>query len=595
MQFLRLTTVAQRLYGLLGIVTAITIVVVITLMQLVGDTQKLGEQSTTDALFEGEKKALALGVDTIADSMSVALRGVTETSERTKILDTIVKSTRFGENRSNYYFVFQGTVNVAHPIRADFPGTDRASTKDTNGVAYVAELARAAGTNQFVRYVFSKSGAQGEFPKISYAQRIEGTDYWVGAGVYVDDVERKHQVIAEKITSFVKRESSKVISVIALIFFGLVLPSIWTIARSITEPINRAVNVASNVASGNLVMPSERAYRDEPGRLTSALGNMVRQLTEVVSRVTLGAGSVASSAIELSSASATLSQGASTQAASVSEVTSALEQITSSLQATSDTTKHTETLAAHVYESATSATQRVSESVSAMRTVSEKVLLIEEIARQTNMLALNAAIEAARAGDVGKGFSVVAAEVRRLAEHSGSAAQEIRDLMRRSLNVACDAQTAIEGILPDISRTAEHLTSISKHTREISVGTAEVNNTMQRLDRIVQQNAAASEELTATSEELAARSEELRHSIAFFKMDRRKLIRYDKLGRIPKMTLLAGAVEESLERQISAQQDHSPKAHLIVPDSTTSEVGSPRDLAPKIPGVELDKVKETGT
>jgi methyl-accepting chemotaxis protein len=322
---------------------------------------------------------------------------------------------------------------------------------------------------------------------------------------------------------------------------------------------------------------------------------MVSQLTEVVSRVTLGAGSVASSAIELSSASATLSQGASTQAASVSEVTSALEQITSNLQATSNTTKHTEALAAHVYESATSATQRVGESVTAMRTVSEKVLLIEEIARQTNMLALNAAIEAARAGDVGKGFSVVAAEVRRLAEHSGISAQEIRDLMRRSLSVACDAQTAIEGILPDISRTAEHLTSISKHTREISIGTAEVNNTMQRLDRIVQQNAAASEELTATSEELAARSEELRHSIAFFKIDRRKLTSYDRLGRIPTMTLPAGNVEEPLERQISAKQDHSTKAQLIVPDSTTSEVGSPHDLETTLLGGELDKVKETGT
>jgi methyl-accepting chemotaxis protein len=595
MQILRLTTVAQRLYGLLGIIITITFAVVFVLMRLVGDTQKLGEESTTLALYEGEKKALALGVDTIADSMSVALRGITQEAERVKVLDAIVKSTRFGENKSNYYFVFRGTVNVAHPVRADFPGTDRAATKDTNGVAYVADLARTAGTNQFVHYVFSKSGAQGEFPKISYAQSINGTDYWVGAGVYVDDVERKNQVIAEKTTSFVKRESTKVISIIALVFFGLVLPIIWLIARSITEPINRAVNVTRKVAGGNLVIPEDDAYPDEPGILTSALGNMVRELTDVASRVTLGAGSVASSAVELSSASATLSQGASTQAGSVSEVTSALEQITSNIEATSNTTRNTEALAEQVSQSAFSATQRVSESVTAMRTVSEKILLIEEIARQTNLLALNAAIEAARAGDVGKGFSVVAAEVRRLAEHSGNAAQEIGGLMKRSLVVASDAQKAIEAILPDISRTAEHLKSISKHTQEINLGAAEVNNTMQQLDQVVQQNAAASEELTATSEELAARAEELRHSIAFFKMDRRRVSKDSTNQLRPTRSPVGRTLEAPIEDQNSTERESLSSSQELGFESATCEVESPGNIEAMNQSIESGKDKETGT
>ncbi|MDO9710927.1 HAMP domain-containing methyl-accepting chemotaxis protein [Paracraurococcus lichenis] len=291
------------------------------------------------------------------------------------------------------------------------------------------------------------------------------------------------------------------------------------IALGISRNLRRAGALAQAVAEGDLTRTVEKPSQDEVGDLVQHLNAMIGRLRSVVGETLAAAENVSSGSQELSASAQQLSQGATEQASSTEEASASMEEMAANIKQTADNASQTEKIARQSSSDAQLTGEAVGRAVQAMQTIAEKITIVQEIARQTDLLALNAAVEAARAGEHGKGFAVVASEVRKLAERSQTAAAEISGLSSATVKVAQEAGTMLARLVPDIKRTAELVEEISAACREQDIGGEQVNQAIQQLDKVTQQNSSASEQMSATSEELAAQAEQLQSSIAFFRVD----------------------------------------------------------------------------
>ncbi len=280
--------------------------------------------------------------------------------------------------------------------------------------------------------------------------------------------------------------------------------------------LTEVVRVLGSLAAGNLTKKILNEYEGTFGELKEYSNNTVDKLAQVIDDVRKNADALVMAAEQLNQTAQAMSQSSTQQAASVEGTSSSLEQMTASISQNAENAKTTEQIAVKSANEAMEGGQAVTETVSAMKKIAEKISIIEEIAYQTNLLALNAAIEAARAGEHGKGFAVVASEVRKLAERSQVAAQEIGELATNSVKIAEKAGQLLEVIVPNIRKTADLVQEISFASSQQNSGVSQINSAVRQLDQVAQQNASASEELAATAEEMNGQAENLLQLMAFF-------------------------------------------------------------------------------
>ena len=311
---------------------------------------------------------------------------------------------------------------------------------------------------------------------------------------------------------------------IAIIILALVVgvAAAFVVTRSILKQIggepDYARDVMREIAAGNLSVAVKTKPSDNDS-LLAGTRDMVAKLKDVIGEVAGAARNVASGSEQMAAGAEQLSQGATEQAASTEEASSSVEQMAANIKQSADNASQTEEIARQSSENADVSGKAVAEAVIAMETIAEKIMIVQEIARQTDLLALNAAVEAARAGEHGRGFAVVAAEVRKLAERSQAAAQEISGLSGNTVKAAQSAGEMLTKLVPDIRKTAELVAEIAGASNEQNAGAAQINQAIQQLDKVTQQNTSAAEEMSSTAEELSSQADQLTSAISYFRID----------------------------------------------------------------------------
>ena len=373
--------------------------------------------------------------------------------------------------------------------------------------------ATAAGEGMTVRY---KNARQVESSSAKLFYSIFAVFIVMGLGVSILTARRIAQPVADLTQMMSDLAAGDTDTVIPARGRGDEIGDMTRAASLMVDGLKANTEVAAAIAAGDLsIEPKPLSERDKLGR---ALETMVEKLRMVVAQAAGAADHVSSESRQLSANAEELSDGSEEQVASTEETSASIQQMSANIQQTALNAGQTEKIARQSADDAQASGEAVTKAVKAMEIIVEKVGVVRDIARQTDLLALNAAIEAARAGEHGRGFAVVASEVRKLAERSAVAAGEIDQLSSGTVEAATTAQKMLDTLVPDIARIAALVEEISAACREQDSGSRQVTEAVQRLDGIAQRSSVASERVTLAAETLAQQAIQLQNTIAYFRL-----------------------------------------------------------------------------
>lgn len=565
---MRNMTIKMRIIVLISLLLCFSIGIGLTFyikMMQIGDA---GLSKAQENLLDGQREKLKIATTTLAYGIKDIITEADSRQAAEELLRKVVADIRYEDDNSGYYFIMEGTILVAHPIKPALNGKNLASFKDPNGTLLFQELNKAGKRGGgYVNYVWPKPG-KGDQPKLSYIAPIPGTSYSIGTGIYIDNLEAQNAVLASAIREIEENSLYYAVLFIGLATILVIIPVSFLIFRSIIDPLAKAESAAHSIADGNLDTEIDISGNDEITRLEEALHTMVETLkqheasienekkevlkqaesaqraekkaeeakqkaltakrsglNDAANRLQDVVSRLSTAASQISSHTSMVNAGTDNQLDRITEMASAISQMNSSILDVarnaasaaegSDTTKQKALSGMNVVNESMQAMEnllQIAQSLTEnMSTLSDKaedigrvINVINDIADQTNLLALNAAIEAARAGDAGRGFAVVADEVRKLAEKTMDATKEVDHAISGIQDVA---RKNVDG-MKSASEAIEHTTELTRNS----------GDSLDEIVRIAEQAAGMVQSIAAAAEEQSSSSEEITQTIGEINM-----------------------------------------------------------------------------
>ncbi len=449
----------------------------------------IGLERTKTVLIDAHKIKIKVATDILATSIADYIKHQKNHEMDITIMRSMLKDIRYGENKSGYFFIYRNTTNIVDPANPANEGRDLNGLRDKNGIYVIrALMKKAENGGGFLEYQWAKpDGTTG--PKISFAEKIPGTGYWIGTGVYTDKLETQIEKIDRELTAITERRSYYMLATVGSIYIGLTLLSLFIIS-GIVKSLKMLILNFQDIAEGegDLTKRLKINGKDELNELAKWFNTFIEKLQNIIINISSNSNSVEKSSGELLSISEKMAENCRITSIQADNVTRSAEEMSTNLNSVAATMKESsdnvnmvaaagEEMTATIHDiarnsdkarsisdaavkQALSASEKMSELGEAAGKIGKVTEAITEISEQTNLLALNATIEAARAGEAGKGFGVVANEIKELAQQTASATLEIK--------------SNIEGVQKTTGSTVHEINEISKIINEINAIVTEI-------------------------------------------------------------------------------------------------------------------------
>jgi len=438
-------------------------------------------------------------------------------TEGLQALKTSVRALKIGAH--GYPFVLdagkEAGLAIIHPASE---GKNIIDLRDKNGLEVVRRLIEMKSGE--LRYWWQNEALGEKAPreKVAVVMPFEKWGWVVATSAYVDELSEEVSVVRQHLAL----TGGAIIAILALAI-------LWATHRWITQPLSQAVAVTQKIAAGDLTQHIEASSQDEVGTLLNALDDMGRHLRQLVKEIDAGMSNLTSNAHQLAGAadavansSGEQSQAATTMAATVEEMTASISQVALHADACREMAEQSGAVSDSGIEvihravnSMNGIAQTVADSSVAVATlgnesqqISHIVNVIREIADQTNLLALNAAIEAARAGEAGRGFAVVADEVRKLAERTTLSTQEITGMVDRIQHGAGDAVTRMHAGERQVSDGVQLANEASGRIAQIKSSADDVSAAVVGISDALREQSAANQQIAMNVEQIAVQAEQ---------------------------------------------------------------------------------------